>query len=89
MDAQLEALPGHANMRLAVTTLTCEGKLLLNPFAVGIPEDRCGDSIEGAYQISGARAAETDDDAVLYTPGQGRIQTNRRLVLGRSARAGC
>src|SRR5215469_15383221 len=32
--------PSYANMRLAVTTLACEGKLLLNPSAVGIPENR-------------------------------------------------
>ena len=42
--------PTYANMRLAVTTLACEGKFLLNPSAVGIPEDRYGDSIEGAYR---------------------------------------
>src|SRR5215469_12667970 len=50
--------PTYANMRLAVTTLTSEGKLLLNPSAVNIPEDRYGDSIEGAYQISRVSAAD-------------------------------
>ena len=50
--------PNYSNMRLAVTTLACEGKLLLNPSAVGIPEDRYGDSVEGAYQISRVSAAD-------------------------------
>jgi hypothetical protein len=50
--------PTYPNMRLAVTTLACEGKLLLNPSAVGIPEDKYGDSIEGGYQISRVSAAD-------------------------------
>jgi len=50
--------PTYPNMRLAVTTLACEGKLLLNPSAVGIPEERYGDSIEGPYQISRVSAAD-------------------------------
>ena len=50
--------PTYGNIRMAVTTLACEGKLLLNPSAVNIPEDRYGDSIEGAYQISRVSAAD-------------------------------
>ena len=50
--------PTYPNMRLAVTTLACEGNILLNPSAVNIPEDRYGDSIEGAYQISRVSAAD-------------------------------
>jgi len=50
--------PTYPNMRFAVTTLACDGKLLLNPSAVGIPEDKYGDSIEGGYQISRVSAAD-------------------------------
>jgi hypothetical protein len=52
--------PTYGNIRMAVTTLACEGKLLLNPSAVGIPEDRYGDSVEGVgvYQISRVSAAD-------------------------------
>ena len=50
--------PSYANLRLAVTTLACEGKLLLNPSPVSIPEDRYGDSIEGPYQLSRVSAAD-------------------------------
>jgi hypothetical protein len=50
--------PTYGNIRMAVTTLACEGKLLLNPSAVNIPEDRYGDSIEGAYQIGRVSAAD-------------------------------
>jgi len=50
--------PTYPNMRLAVTTLASAGAVTLNPSAVGIPEDRYGDFIEGKYQISRVSAAD-------------------------------
>ena len=50
--------PTYPNPQLAVTTFACEGRLLLNPSAVNIPEDRYADSVEGAYQISCVSASD-------------------------------
>jgi hypothetical protein len=49
--------PNCENIVVAVTTLTAQGKLLLNPSAVGIPENRYGDSVFG-YQINNVTAAD-------------------------------
>jgi hypothetical protein len=50
--------PNYDYIREAITTLASSGALTLDPSAVGIPEDRYGDHVEGAYQISRVSAAD-------------------------------
>lgn len=72
--------PSYPSLVQAFTTLAVQGKLLLNPSAVNIPEDRYGDELYGPHAMSRVSAA---DLKLMTTPF--RSQTEPDAIRKMSA----